>query len=136
MTSEEASRPTGVEEGLRLLAASATDGVASPVGICEIGEIASPQDGQNRAVSGASVEQVGQRIKPGILSERNENPIGKELLRSRLAERGGDNPSPRPDKQRLFLFRRRGLGGRLRRLAFHGHVPLLTVLGGLVLVGV
>jgi hypothetical protein len=103
MTSEEASRPTGAEEGLRLLAASATDGVASPVGICEIEEIASPQDGQNRAVSGASVEQVGQRIKPGILSERNENPIGKELLRSRLAERGADNPCPRPDKQDYFF---------------------------------
>jgi hypothetical protein len=69
ITSEEASRPTGAEEGLRLLAASATDGVARPVGICEIEEIASPQDGQNRAVSGASVEHAGQRINLGIVSE-------------------------------------------------------------------
>lgn len=85
MTSEEASLLTGAEEGLRLLAASATDGVASPVGICEIEEIASPQDGQNRAVSGASVEQVGQRIKL-------ENFIGKEVLFT-PQDAGGDKSS-------------------------------------------
>src|SRR6266542_7170612 len=88
MTSEEASRPTGAEEGLRLLAASATEGVASPVGICENEEIASPQDGQNRAVSGASVEHVGQRIKP-------ENGIGKESLRAPQGRGRGQAPSPR-----------------------------------------
>ncbi|HLN57259.1 MAG TPA: hypothetical protein VK416_01790, partial [Thermoanaerobaculia bacterium] len=42
------------------------------MGICEIEEIASPQDGQNRAFSGAWLEHVGQRIKP-------ENPIEQVL---------------------------------------------------------
>jgi hypothetical protein len=86
--SEEARRPTWEEIG-RLCAASATDGVASPVGICEIEEIASPQDGQNRAVSGASAEHVGQRIKP-------ENRIGnrKEVPARAVRARAGTSPAP------------------------------------------
>jgi len=65
--SEEASRPTGAEEdGLRRRAASATDGVARFVGICETDETASPQAGQKREESGTSAEQLGQRITAGL----------------------------------------------------------------------
>ena len=60
--SEEASRPTGDEEGLRRRAASATEGLARFVAICETEEIASPQEGQKREPSGISAEQLGQRI--------------------------------------------------------------------------
>jgi hypothetical protein len=59
--SEEASRPTGAEDGLRRRAASATDAVAMWVGIWETEPIARPQDGQKRAPSSISAEQVGQR---------------------------------------------------------------------------
>lgn len=60
--SEEASRPTGDELGLRRRAASATEGLARFVAICETEEIASPQDGQKPEPSGASAEQRRQRI--------------------------------------------------------------------------
>ena len=60
--SEEASRPTGDEEGLRRRAAFATEGLARFVAICEAEEIASPQEGQKREPSGISAEQLGQRI--------------------------------------------------------------------------
>jgi hypothetical protein len=60
--SEDASRPTGAEEGLRRRAASATDGVASPVGNCEIEEIACPHEEQKRTESASSAEQLGHRI--------------------------------------------------------------------------
>ena len=60
--SEEASRPTGDEDGLRRRAASATEGLARFVAICETEEIASPQEGQKREPPGISAEQLGQRI--------------------------------------------------------------------------
>ena len=67
--SEEASRPIGDEEGNRRLAASASSGECSPVGICDSEESALPHSGQNRAEEGASIEQLGQRDKlPQILS--------------------------------------------------------------------
>ena len=61
--SEETSRPTGAEDGLRLRAASATDGDARFVGIWDTEEIPSPQDGQNRAEAGTSAEHFGQNAK-------------------------------------------------------------------------
>jgi hypothetical protein len=61
MDSADPSRPTP-EPGARRAAASATDGVASPVGACEIELNGSPQEAQNRASAETSEEQVGQRI--------------------------------------------------------------------------
>jgi len=59
--SAEPSRPTAEEEARRA-AASAADGVASPVAAWEIEPSGSPQEGQKRARSEASAEQEGQRI--------------------------------------------------------------------------
>ena len=103
ITSEEASRPTGAEEGLRLLAASATDGVASPVGICEIEEIASPQDGQNRAVSGASVEQVGQRIKPESYRKGTRILLERNSCAAAWLNGAGTTPAPAPTNKDYFF---------------------------------
>ena len=52
IASGEARRPKGAEEGLRRFAFSSTEGVARPVGSCDMEEIACPQDGQKRASSG------------------------------------------------------------------------------------
>ena len=60
-----ARRPTFEEDGVRRRAASATEGDARFVGICETEEIPSPQDGQNRAGTGTSAAHLGQRIKVG-----------------------------------------------------------------------
>jgi hypothetical protein len=57
--SAEPRRPTADEEGRRA-AASATEGVARPVGAREIELNGSPQDGQKRARSGALDEHAGQ----------------------------------------------------------------------------
>jgi hypothetical protein len=64
--SEDARRPTRDEDGARR-AASATEGDAMLVGICEadVWDTASPQAGQKRADPGTSAEQDGQRIKLG-----------------------------------------------------------------------
>src|SRR5215472_1473147 len=79
--SEEASRPTTEEEEgprPRRTAASATDGVARFVGICESEEeeTALPHDWQKRDSSGISAEQVRQRITWG-------NAIAREVARRR-----------------------------------------------------
>src|SRR5258706_11969658 len=58
---EEASRPTGLSEGDRL-AAAATDGVASPVGIWDRDPVGAPHAGQKRLASGNSAEHDGQRM--------------------------------------------------------------------------
>jgi hypothetical protein len=52
------------EEGTRRAAASAAEGVASPVGAREIEESGSPQAAQKRASSETSEEQAGQRLNP------------------------------------------------------------------------
>ena len=64
--SDDASRPTFDDEGGRR-AASATEGEARFVGICDTDDTASPQAGQKRADPGTSAEQDGQRIKLGGL---------------------------------------------------------------------
>jgi hypothetical protein len=61
--SEDASLPTAEGEGRRA-AAAAADGVARPVGACEIELNGSPHEGQNRARSGTSDEHAGQWINP------------------------------------------------------------------------
>jgi hypothetical protein len=53
------------EEGTRRAAASATEGVASPVRAWEIEESGSPQEAQKRASSETSEEQAEQRVNPG-----------------------------------------------------------------------
>ncbi len=60
--SEEASRPTGEEEGGRR-AAAATEGVANPVGIWDREERGSPHEEQKRPESETSAEQCEQRTK-------------------------------------------------------------------------
>ncbi len=64
IASDDASFPT-FEDGLRRLAASATEGEARFVGIRETEETDSPQAGQKRAEPGTSDEHFGQRIKVG-----------------------------------------------------------------------
>ncbi|HEX7253489.1 MAG TPA: hypothetical protein VF376_11450 [Thermoanaerobaculia bacterium] len=61
-TGEEASRPTFDEIGLRR-AAAATDGEASPVGICDTDEIVWPQRAHFSVPDSTSEAQLGQRIK-------------------------------------------------------------------------
>jgi hypothetical protein len=53
------------DEGTRRAAASAAEGVASPVGAREIEESGSPQEAQKRASSETSEEQAEQRVNPG-----------------------------------------------------------------------
>ena len=94
--SEETSRPTGDEEGLRRRAASATEGLARSVAIFETEEIASPQEGQKREPSGISAEQPEQRITlcksyreaSGNADERSD------LVHSARAQRGQDLVGP------------------------------------------
>jgi predicted phage terminase large subunit-like protein len=91
--SDEASRPTGDEDGLRRRAASATEGLATLVAICETDEIASPQEGQKRKPSGNSAEQLGQRITlpesyraaPDTLPSSRPRPEGQDLVRAAAA---------------------------------------------------
>ena len=58
---EEARRPTFDEIGLRR-AAAATDGEASPVGICDTDEIVWPQRAHLSVPGSISESQLGQRI--------------------------------------------------------------------------
>jgi len=77
--SEDASRPTAEGEGRRA-AAAAADGVARPVGACEIEPSGSPQEGQNRARSGAPKEHAGQWINPRESYSCEEGPsFGRKL---------------------------------------------------------
>ena len=55
-------RPTGLSDAPRRCAASATDGVARPVGSWESEPMGAPQAGQKRLASGNSAEHVGQRM--------------------------------------------------------------------------
>ena len=60
---EEARRPTGLSEVPRRRAASATDGVARPVGSWDWDPEGAPQAGQKRLASGKSAEQEEQRMR-------------------------------------------------------------------------
>src|SRR6266542_5863799 len=66
---EEPRRPTGLSDAPRRRAASATDGVARPVGSCDREPAGAPQAGQKRLASRNSAEHEEQRIvfswKPG-----------------------------------------------------------------------
>ena len=55
-------RPTGLSDAPRRCAASATDGVARPVGSCDREPVGAPQAGQKRLASGTSAEHEEQRI--------------------------------------------------------------------------
>src|SRR6266851_7681070 len=59
---EETRRPTGLSDAPRRNAASATEGVARPVGSCDKDPAGAPQAGQKRLASGSSAEHDEQRI--------------------------------------------------------------------------
>jgi hypothetical protein len=59
---EEAMRPTGLSALPRRSAASATDGVARPVGSWDWDPEGAPQAGQKRLASGNSAEHEEQRM--------------------------------------------------------------------------
>src|SRR5216683_4101711 len=59
---EETRRPTGLSEGPRRNAASATEVVARPVGSCDKDPAGAPQAGQKRLASGSTAEHEEQRI--------------------------------------------------------------------------
>jgi hypothetical protein len=60
MTSDDASRPTGADVGLRLRAAASTDGDARPVGNWETEETGFPHAEQNCAAAGREEPHFGQ----------------------------------------------------------------------------
>jgi hypothetical protein len=103
--SEEASRPTGDDDGLRRRAASATEGLARFVAICETEEIASPQEGQKREPSGVSAGQLGQRI---TLHESYRKMPGNSLADRRLhvpEENGNVGAAGQPElPEGFFVF--------------------------------
>src|SRR2546426_109108 len=59
---DEAKRPTGLSDAPRRSASAAADGVARPVGSCDIEPAGAPQAGQKRLASGSTAEHEEQRI--------------------------------------------------------------------------
>jgi hypothetical protein len=102
--SDEARRPTGIDDGLRRRAAASTDGDARFVGSCETDETGSPHAEQNRAGPETPEPQFGQAIN-GVGSYRPPGPRGvvtfPELpptppfrTRAGCPERGGTRRAP------------------------------------------
>jgi hypothetical protein len=66
--SEDASRPTGAEEGVRPRDAFGYRRVANPVGFCESEEIACPQEEQKRTESATSPSSLDSGSRAEIVT--------------------------------------------------------------------